>query len=114
MTAITGSFTDYSVATTTAGTTASAYMWKRGYAFGTATNPSSASRTIAYYNVHCSTDGTLYGPYVLKDQDGVAVAQTIGVEESQELPSACAGATILVAVTAAAASTANMLFHFER
>jgi hypothetical protein len=113
MTAITGAFREYSVATTTAGTTASPYMFKQGYAFGTVTNPSSASRTIAYYGVTRTSTGDA-GPYAVYDEDGVAVTQTVGVETMHAVPSACAGVPILIAVTAAAASTKNLLYHFER
>lgn len=113
MTAITGAFKDYSVATTTAATTATAYMFKQGYAFGTVTNPSSGARAITYYGVTRTSTGDS-GPWPVKDADGVAVTQSLAAEEMWELHPACAGVPILMAVTVAAASTKNLLFHFER
>ena len=113
MPGITGAFRNYSITTTTAGTTLSTLMEKEGYAFGSVTNPSSASRTIAYYGVVRTTTGEA-GPYPVYDEDGVAVTQTVGVDTMHALPSACAGVPILIAVTAAAASTKNLLYHFER
>jgi len=112
MTAIVRAAFSKSYPTTTGATTDSTFIYKKGYSFGTVTNPSSANRAIAYYHVVSTSTGQS-GPWPLYDQDGVQVTQTVVAEQSWELHSACAGCDILVPVTAAAASTMNLIFHFE-
>lgn len=112
MTAILRAYRTWSVPTTTGATTDSTLIYKAGYSFGTVTNPSSANRAIAYYHVISTSTGQS-GPWPLYDSDGVQATQTVVAEQSWELHPACAGCQILVPVTAAAASTMNLLFHFQ-
>jgi hypothetical protein len=116
MTAITGAFRNYAVATTTAATTLSTPINKEGYAFGTITNPSAVARTVTYYGMHIKDDGTQYGPYTLHDEDGADVTQIVGATEMWQLPLAVAGVPVLFAITTTGATTGvtNMLIHLER
>lgn len=86
-------------------------MFKQGYAFGTVTNPTSVDKTITWYGVYSSTRTTAYA---LKDQDNVAVTQTVPTVGMAEIHSAVAGVPIAVPVTSTAASTVALHFAFYR
>lgn len=115
MSQITGAFRTQSLLCTTSATTASQYVYKEGYSHGTITNPSAAARTYTFYGCVRSSSGAVFGPYPLKDQDGVAlVTLAVGTSEMWELPSAVAGVPILVPITTTGASTSASYIHFER
>lgn len=117
MPAITGAHQSISLLCTTAATTASQFIYKMGYSHGTITNPSAAARTYTYYGcdiITTTASQTVYGPYPLYDQDGVALSQTVGTSSMWELPSAVAGVAILVPITTTGASTSASYVHFER
>ena len=117
MTQITGAFKSQSFVAAATATTASAYIYKMGYSHGTLTNPSAAARTYTFYgcDIITTTAGdTVYGPYPLYDQDGVAVSLALGTSSQWELPSAVAGVAILVPITSSGASTSANYIHLER
>ena len=116
MTAITGAFKSEAFTAAAAASTASSlFIYKMGYAMGTLVNPSAVARTYTFYGCYPSTDGTtVYGPWPLYDQDGIAVAQTLGSSSMWELPSSVCGAPILEIITSSGASTSTNYIHFER
>lgn len=116
MPAITGAYKDYSVATTTAATTNTPFMYKKGYAMGKISNPSAVTRTVAYYGMHITDGGVQSGPFIVRDEDGVAASQIIEASGMWDTPASCAAVPVLLAITTTGATTGatNMLFHFSR
>lgn len=110
MPGIVGGERAYSVSTTTAAATAP-QMNKRGYAFGSVTNPTSVSRAITWYAMYSTTQSA---PLPLVDQDAVAATQTVAANTIAEVHSAVAGVPIACPVTAAAASTVDLKFAWYR
>lgn len=90
-------FADFAITTNTDTTSA---MYLGGLIPWRVINESGGAATLTFYDA-TSVDGTALS---LVDQDDVAVPSiTIGDDESQELPSAMAGCTVLVVKGAAAA-----------
>jgi hypothetical protein len=83
-------------------------MLKEGFAFGSFRVPNGSTITsVTWYAASSSTDTAV----ALKDQDGVAVTQTVAADEVHELSSALAGCKYVLPVVNAA-GTLN--FHWER
>lgn len=104
---IVGSYWDVSYSANTAAGTTDVIV-SEGFALGSVSVPNGSSVTTLTWYAAPDLDTT---PVALKDQDGVAVTQTVAADETHELPSALAGCRVIAAVTNAA-GTLN--FHFER
>jgi hypothetical protein len=109
MPGIVGAERPYSVKTTTS-STSGPRLNKRGYAFGSITNPTSVDRTITWYGVRITNNTA----YAVKDQDNIAVTQIVTALTMADMHSAVAGVPLAVPVTSTGASTANLDFVFYR
>ena len=98
---------DVSASCNTAATT-TARMDITGYAIGGVRVPNGSSITSITWYAAANTSDTAVA---LKDEDGVAVTQTVAADEYHALPSALAGCKLVLPVTDAAGT---LQFHWER
>ena len=98
---------DWDASCNTAATT-TARMDITGLTIGSFRVPNGSSITsVTWYAAASSTDTAV----ALKDEDGVAVTQTVAADEAHAVPSAVAGCKYVLPVTDAAGT---LHFHWER